>query len=341
MNHIGRIFRLSIFGESHGPAIGVVLDGVPPGLALGPEDFEMDLNRRRAGALGTTPRLEADVPEIVSGLYRGRTTGTPLCLQVRNTDTRSEDYDAFVAVPRPGHADFSGRIRYRGFNDTRGSGHFSGRLTTCLVAAGVVAKKLLPKIIFATKLIEAGGDPDVEAAVQQAVDAGDSVGALVEIRIQGVPPGIGEPFFGSLEGELSRAIFAVPGVRGIEFGDGFAASRMRGSVHNDPFVSSDGKTGKNGAGGINGGISNGNEILIRIAMKPASTIAAPQQTMNFNTRTRTTLEGAGRHDACIAIRAAVALEAACAITLADLSLIAKTYDSGTETDSATTMEDHI
>jgi chorismate synthase len=347
MNHIGRIFRISIFGESHGPAIGAVLDGVPPGIALAPEDFEADLARRRAGALGTTPRVEADIPEILSGLYRGRTSGTPLCLQVRNNDTRSADYDAFVAVPRPGHADFTGRVRYRGFNDTRGSGHFSGRLTTCLVAAGVVAKKLLPGVVFTTKLIEAGGNPDVQAAVQQAVDAGDSVGALVEIRIQGVPAGIGEPFFGSLEGELSRAIFAVPGVRGVEFGDGFAASRMRGSAHNDPFVSVDGKTAKNGAGGINGGISNGNEIVIRVAMKPASTIATPQETLDFSTRTRTTLEGAGRHDACIAIRAAVALEAACAITLADLSLIAETYDSGTvlnsgtESDSGTKMEDHV
>jgi chorismate synthase len=335
MNHIGRILRLSIFGESHGPAIGVVLDGLPPGLVLTPEDFEADLKRRRAGAPGTTPRVEADIPEIVSGLYRGRTTGTPLCLQVRNNDTRSEDYDAFVAVPRPGHADFTGRIRYRGFNDTRGSGHFSGRLTTCLVASGVVAKKLLTGVSFTTRLIEAGGNPNVEEAVQQAVEAGDSVGAVVEIRMQGVPSGIGEPFFGSLEGELSRAIFAVPGVRGIEFGDGFAASRMRGSVHNDPFVSADGKTAKNGAGGINGGISNGNEIVLRVAMKPASTIAAPQETLDFSTRTSTTLEGAGRHDACIAIRAAVALEAACAVILADLSLIARTYDSGT------IMEDQV
>lgn len=328
MNHLGRILRISIFGESHGPAIGVVLDGVPPGLALKPEDFEPDLKRRRAGAAGTTPRVEADVPQILSGLYRGRTTGTPLCLEIKNNDTRSEDYDAFVAVPRPGHADFTGRIRYRGFNDTRGSGHFSGRLTGCLVSAGVVAKKLLPGLSFHTCLVEAGGNPDVEAAIQAAVDAGDSVGAIVEIRIQGVPQGIGEPFFGSLEGELSRAIFAVPGVRGVEFGDGFAASRMRGSAHNDPFVSADGKTAKNGAGGINGGISNGNEIVIRVAMKPASTIAAPQETMNFATRSQTILEGAGRHDACIAIRAAVGLEAACALVLADLSLIAKTYDSG-------------
>ena len=322
MNSMGRVLVVQLFGESRGTAVGVVIDGIPPGLPLSSADFEPDLARRRAGAPGTTGRVESDEPEILSGLYRGRCTGTPLCAVFRNRDAEPAAYDEST-VPRPGHADFTGSVRYKGFADPRGSGHFSGRLTVGLVAAGVVAKKLLAGVRFDTRILEAGGKPDVAMAVREAVDAGDSVGAIVELRAAGLPAGLGEPFFGTVEGEVARALFAVPGVRGVDFGDGFAAARMRGSEHNDPFVAADGRTSRNGAGGVNGGVTNGNELVVRVAVKPASSIAAPQETLDFATGKMTTLSVDGRHDACIALRAAVVLEAACALALADLMLLAR------------------
>jgi chorismate synthase len=321
MNSFGRLFRVEIFGESHGSAVGIVVDGCPPGIALVPEDLEADLSRRRSGASGTTERREADIPEILSGLYEGHATGSPICILFRNSDTRSSDYEDFKRVPRPGHADFTSRFKYGGFSDPRGSGHFSGRVTAGLVAAGAIAKKLLPGALFETRLLEAGGRPDIEAAVAEAKAAGDSIGGLVEIRVRGLEAGLGEPFFDAAEAVIAHALFAVPAVRGVEFGDGFGAARMRGTEHNDPFVDRSGKTSKNGAGGINGGITNGNELLVRVAVKPASTISAPQRTLDFESGEDTTLEPGGRHDACIALRAAVVLEAAVAIALADLSLI--------------------
>ena len=327
MNTIGSLFRVSLFGESHGPGVGAILDGVPPGLALDPSDFEADLARRRSGATGTTPRRESDIPEFLSGLWDGHTTGTPLAILFRNADTKSSDYDRFRRVPRPGHADFTGSIRYRGWNDPRGSGHFSGRITAGLVAAGVVAKRIIAPAMFSTTLLEAGGRKDIEAAVSEAAEIGDSLGGLVEIRVTGIPAGLGEPFFGSVEGLLGQALFSVPAVRCLEFGDGFAAARMRGSEHNDPFVAADGRTAKNGAGGVNGGITNGNEILLRVAVKPASSISRDQRTLDFSTGEETILNAEGRHDACIALRAAVVLEAAVAVVLADLALVAKNRDA--------------
>lgn len=323
MNTIGTLFRVEILGESHGPAVGAVVDGVPPGLSLCAEDFKLDLARRRSGAEGTTPRVENDVPEFLSGVFNGHTTGTPLCIILRNNDTRSGDYAPFNAMPRPGHADFTSRIRYGGFSDPRGSGHFSGRVTAGLVAAGVIAKKILRGVSFSTVVLEAGGNVDVARAAAQAAESGDSIGALVALRASGVGPGLGEPFFGSTEGLLAQALFAVPGVRGVEFGDGFAVARMRGSEHNDPFVDRSGRTSKNGAGGINGGITNGNDLLIHVAMKPASSIKKAQNTFDFSTGEMGELSAPGRHDACIALRAAVVLEAAFAVVLADLELQAR------------------
>ena len=322
MNSFGRIFRVEIFGESHGPAIGAIVDGCPPGIAFSVDDLERDLARRRSGAAGTTERREDDRPEILSGVYAGRTTGSPICVVMRNADTRPTDYEAFMRVPRPGHADFTSRYKFGGFSDPRGSGHFSGRVTAGLVAAGAVAKLVLAPARFETRVLEAGGSADVSAEAAAAKAAGDSIGALVEIRVSGLPPGLGEPFFDAAESLIAHAIFAVPAVRGVEFGDGFAASRMRGTEHNDPFVAKSGKTSKNGAGGINGGITNGNELVVRAAVKPASTISAPQKTLDFESGEETILTPGGRHDACIALRAAVVLEAACAIALADLMLAA-------------------
>jgi chorismate synthase len=323
MNSFGRIFRVEIFGESHGPAVGVIVDGCPPGIPFSVASLDADLARRRPGAAGTTERVEAAPPEILSGTYEGRTTGSPILIVMRNADTRSQDYEAFKRIPRPGHADFTSRLKFGGFSDPRGSGHFSGRVTAGIVAAGALAKLVLGGVAFATRVVEAGGRKDIEAAAAEAKLAGDSIGGLVEIRVSGLPAGLGEPFFDAAESVLAHALFAVPAVRGVEFGDGFAAARMRGTEHNDPFVDRDGRTSKNGSGGINGGITNGNEIVARVAVKPASTISAPQRTLDFESGEAAILAPGGRHDACIALRAAVVLEAACAIALADLSLIAR------------------
>jgi len=326
MNSAGRIFRISLYGESHGQAIGVIIDGCPAGISISIDDFSEDLKRRKAGAEGTTSRIESDEPSFLSGIYRGRTTGAPINIEFRNKNTKSEDYADFLTIPRPGHADFTATTKYEGWQDPRGSGHFSGRLTLGLVAAGVIAKKILQQfapIHFTTTLIEAFGSINIEEAIQSAKQAGDSIGGIVEIRISNVPAGWGEPFFDATEAVISHYLFAVPAVRGVEFGDGFKAARMRGSEHNDPFIDPCGKTAKNGAGGINGGITNGNEIIIRIAVKPPSSIAQAQETLDFSTKTMTTLEIQGRHDACIALRSAVALEAATACALADLALVSR------------------
>lgn len=322
MNRFGRIFRVELFGESHGREIGAIIDGCPAGIPLSEKDFEADLSRRRSGLAGTTPRREQDVPRILSGIYEGHSSGSPICLSFPNEDTRSKDYELFAAVPRPGHADFTSRHKYGGFADPRGSGHFSGRITAGLVAAGVIAKKVLESALFETKILSAGGRRDIESCIAEAASQDDSVGAVVETRVSGLPVGLGEPFFDACESLIAHAIFAVPGIRGVEFGDGFSAAAMRGSSHNDPFVDAQGTTLRNGSGGINGGITNGNELVVRAAVKPTSSIAAPQNTFDFEQGRMTELVVEGRHDACIALRSAVVIEAAIAIALADLSLAA-------------------
>ena len=319
MNTLGRIFRVSVFGESHGPQVGVLLDGVPEGIALTEKDFEEDIARRAPGAAGTTARREADRPQIISGVYDGHTTGAPLCIVFQNEDVRSQDYADFDAVPRPGHADYVAAVKWDWANDPRGGGHFSGRLTLPVVAAGVVAKKILEGMKFSAALVELGGSADSsqwEPLIAAAAADGDSLGAVVECTVEDVPIGLGEPFWDSVESLLSHAIFSIPGVRGIEFGDGFRASAMRGSEHNDPF----GPEGpvKNGSGGANGGITNGAPLKFRVAFKPTSSISKPQKTWNFATESMTTLSVKGRHDVCFARRTPVIVEAMAAIVLADL-----------------------
>jgi chorismate synthase len=321
MNSFGRIFRISIFGESHGPAIGVTIDGCPAGIPLSIDDFGADLSRRRAGKEGTTPRVEDDMPEIVSGWFNGHTTGAPLTILFRNKDTRSGDYANLKDTPRPGHADFVARQKFNGFNDYRGGGHFSGRLTLTLVAAGVIAKKIIPKISINALLIEAGGSTDIADAVRRAKEAGDSIGGVVECRAAFIPVGYGEPFFDSVESVISHLAFAIPAIKAIEFGSGFAAARMTGSQHNDPIIDGNGRTSTAHAGGITGGITNGNELVFRVAVKPTSSIAKPQQTFNFSTRSVEELKIEGRHDVCIALRVPVVLEAITAIALADLMMV--------------------
>jgi chorismate synthase len=355
MNTFGNKFRVSIWGESHGERIGVTVDGVLPGIPLSPEDFLQDLSRRKAGDLGTTPRIEADEPEILSGVYQGHTTGAPLTVVFRNENTRSEDYEGFREHPRPGHADFTANLKYGGYNDPRGGGHFSGRMTIGIVAAGVIAKKMLYFARFTASLKEIGGitDPDKWAdALKAAAAEGDSLGGVVECVVEGLPVGLGEPFWDSVESVLAHAVFAIPGVRGIEFGDGFAAARMKGSEHIDLFpekecnchtersecISSNDEDhhcchgegeghchhhededhhccGKhrhiqppltNHCGGVNGGITNGNPVVFRVAFKPTASIAKAGIP--------------GRHDVCFALRTPVIVEAMSAIALVDLAL---------------------
>jgi chorismate synthase len=314
---------VTIFGESHGEALGVVVDGVPAGIPLSVADFEADLARRRSGGMGTTPRRESDVPQIVSGVFEGVTTGAPLTVLFRNEDTRSGDYAKLVEHPRPSHADWVAARKFGGHNDYRGGGHFSGRVTLGLVAAGVVAKKILNGVNVSARIVEVGGETDPEmfdSVVADAVTVGDSVGGVVECRASGVAVGWGEPFFDSVESVVSHLLFSIPAVKGVEFGSGFAGSRLRGSANNDPIIASDGTTASNNAGGINGGITNGNETVVRIAVKPTASIAAPQQTWNFGTGRVEELTIGGRHDACIALRVPPVAEAAVAIALADLKL---------------------
>lgn len=321
MNSFGKILRVSIYGESHGPGVGVVMDGVPAGMPIEYGDFDFDLGRRRAGAKGTTPRKEADLPNITNGVFNNRTTGAPLVIQFENTNTRSKDYDKLREMPRPGHADFVATKKFGGFEDYRGGGHFSARITLGLVGAGIIAKKLIAPISIEAKLIEAGGNTNVKDAIDKAVEEQDSIGGIIECRANNLPIGLGEPFFDSLESALAHIMFAIPAVKGIEFGSGFQAARMKGSEHNDNILSMDGKTETNHAGGINGGISNGNELIFRIAIKPTSSISKEQKTLNVKTGKVDNLSVEGRHDLCVALRAPVIVEAATALVLADFMLL--------------------
>ena len=322
MNSFGRLFRVHIFGESHGESVGIVIDGCPAGLDLSADDLLPDLERRKGGKQkGTTPRQEADYPFFKSGVFNGRTTGAPVTIFFENNNTRSGDYDKQRSFPRPGHADMVAHQKYGGFEDYRGGGHFSARLTTGLVAAGAIAKKLLGKTTIHAEVTEIGGNADLERGLQAAIDAKDSVGGLVECRVNNVPVGLGEPFFDSVESKLAQMVFAIPAVKGIEFGSGFAAAKMFGSQHNDAIENLEGKTKTNHAGGIVGGISNGNEIVFRIAIKPTASTPKPQNSLNWESGQMEDFSIKGRHDLCVALRAPVILEAATALVLVDLFLV--------------------
>lgn len=345
MNTFGRLFRVTTWGESHGPAVGAVVDGCPPGLEIGEEDIARELRRRRPGQSPlTTPRAEADEVRILSGVFRGRTTGTPIALVIENRDVRSRDYDALEDVYRPGHADFTYDAKY-GFRDHRGSGRASGRETAARVASGAIAKKLLRpagiRILGYTRRIgsieidDARIDPDaiernpvrspdpvaadaMAEHVAQVAAAGDSVGGIAEVVATGVPPGLGDPVFGKLDAELAAAVVSVGAVKGVEFGTGFALAGMRGSEANDPFIEEGGRirTATNHAGGILGGISTGMPVVLRAAVKPTSSIAAEQRSVRRD-GTPAILRVEGRHDPCIVIRIVPVLEAMVALVLAD------------------------
>ncbi len=322
-NAFGTEFHIEIWGASHTPRLGVRMDGVPAGIALTAADFENDIARRRAGVDGTTMRRETDIPTIASGVANGVTTGATLEISFANDDVHSQDYDEFCTHPRPSHADFAARAKYGEEIDLRGGGMFSGRMTLPIVAAGVVAKKILSQPNFSTTLIEVGGErnrDEFERIIADARAASDSVGGVVECRVSDVPVGLGEPFFDSVESVIAHLLFSIPAIKGVEFGSGFEGVRLRGSERNDCITDSSGHTRTNNDGGIAGGITNGNELVVRVAIKPTPSIAREQQTFDFEKGCIAPLTIKGRHDTCIALRAGVVVEAAVAIALADLML---------------------
>ena len=344
---IGKRIRLSIFGQSHAEAIGMTLDGLPAGMNVDMDMLQRFLNRRAPGrSEWSTARREEDLPEFLCGLKDGLTCGAPLTAIIRNTNVRKKDYADLQTLPRPGHADFTAQLRYHGFQDTSGGGHFSGRLTAPLcIAGGVLLQELERRgISVAARIVQIGSVRDDSAfdgpvsekafpvsddgvaekmteAIRTAKAEGDSVGGVIECMITGFPGGVGDPFFGGLESRLSQMLFSIPAVKGVEFGAGFAAASLRGSENNDPFcVSPEGQiaTVTNHAGGILGGISNGMPIVFRLAVKPTPSIAMEQQSVNLESMKTQTLQIRGRHDPCIVPRAVPVAEAAAAIVLFDL-----------------------
>ena len=322
MNSFGRLFRVSILGESHGNCVGILIDGCPAGVDINTADFLVDLERRKGGIQkGTTPRKEDDLPIFKSGIFNNKSTGAPILILFDNNNTRSADYNTSISIPRPGHADFTAHKKYGGYNDYRGGGHFSGRLTVALVAAGILAKKTLNNTHINAQLLSIGGESNIEKGLQKAIDNKDSIGGIVECVVSNLPIGLGEHFFDSVESLISHIVFSIPAVKGIEFGAGFKAANMFGTEHNDSILNENGKTNTNNSGGIVGGITNGNNLVFRIAIKPTASTAKEQQSYNFETNQIEPFSVKGRHDLCIALRVPVVLEAVTAIVLADLFLL--------------------
>jgi chorismate synthase len=351
-NSLGKLFVITSFGESHGRLVGVIIDGCPAGLAISEGDIQRELDRRKPGtSLLTTARKEEDRVEVLSGIFNGHTTGAPICLAVWNEDVDSSEYEKARLLPRPGQADYTAYTKYGGFNDYRGGGRFSGRITAGFVMAGAVARKLLDTIGIEVlaHTVEIGGvaaqfrEPDeirrtdVEnavhcadseaaekmiAAIEAARKEGDSLGGVIEGIALGLPVGLGGPVFDAIDAELAKALFAIPAVKGVEFGAGFRAARMKGSQNNDPFAIKDGRiiTTSNNAGGILGGISNGMPLVARVAVKPTASIAKEQQTVDIGKMKEARLAVKGRHDACIVPRAVVVVESMMAVTLCDLAM---------------------
>ena len=322
-NSIGKRFKITIFGASHDVEVGVLVEGVPAGVALPMDAFMADIDRRRPQRCGETPRHEADIPSIEGLDTEGYTTGDMLRISFNNSNIRTRDYDHLRRQPRPSHADLVQLRKYGQECDIAGGGMASGRMTVALVAAGVVAKALLKNVAFETRLIEVGGERDeakFDDIISRAASDGDSVGGVVECRISGISQYLGEPFFDSVESIMAHLLFSIPAVKGVEFGDGFEGARKRGSERNDMIISESGATYTNNEGGINGGIANGNDIVVHVAIKPTPSIAKEQMTYNFDEGGVAPLVIGGRHDACIARRAAVVVEAMAAVALADLKL---------------------
>jgi len=352
-NSFGALFSITSFGESHGRCIGVVVDGCSAGLAISEQDIQAEVDKRKPGdGPASTSRAEADRVEILSGIYNGYTTGAPICLLIWNRDTDSSPYIKDRYLPRPGHADFTAYNKYGGFNDFRGGGRFSGRITAGFVMAGAIARKLLYSVLgteivahtIAIGGVKAGeedivniktnilsnslrcGDPEAAEEMLRLTDKarseGDSLGGIIECVAMNMPIGLGEPVFDTLEGDLAKAMFAIPAVKGIEFGSGFSATEKRGSENNDPFTIKNERivTTTNNAGGILGGISNGMPLVLRVAVKPTPSIALDQETVDMDKMTPATLATRGRHDVCIVPRAVPVVEAMMAVTLCDFAI---------------------
>lgn len=350
-NILGERLVMVSFGESHGPVVGVVIDGLPAGLPLDREEVQRFVDLRRPRSEISTARRERDEVEILSGLYKGRTTGAPLAMMVRNRDVDSRPYEAMEGWARPGHADYTAFVKYGGYNDPRGGGRFSARITVGFVMAGAVALKLLSyslKVEVIGYVREIGGiempslpldqlkkryeddvrcpHPETAKKVREAIlrakAEGDSLGGVVECQAINLPVGLGEPAFSSLDSDLAKALFSIPAVKGVEFGSGFKASRLKGSENNDPFFIRDGKvvTATNNSGGILGGLSNGMPLLLRVAFKPVSSIAKPQRTVNFKKMEEGEITVKGRHDSCVVPRAVPIVEGMTAFVLADHAL---------------------
>lgn len=322
-NNFGKIFRLTIFGASHAESVGITIEGIPKGMTLSSDMFLADLDRRRPSLSGETARKEEDIPVIEGLSTDGKTTGEAITITFKNSDKRSGDYSHLRLHPRPSHADLVQIRKYGNDADIAGGGMASGRMTVALVAAGVVAKKVLGNVTFTTRLAAVNGVTESSMfndIISSAARDGDSVGGIIECRVKGIEPSLGEPFFDSAESIISHLLFSIPGVKGVEFGDGFAGTAKRGSERNDTIIDASGTTLTNNEGGINGGITNGNEIVVRVAIKPTPSIAKMQTTYNFESGATTTLTIGGRHDACIARRAVVVVEAMVAAALADLLL---------------------
>jgi len=327
MNSYGTLFKVTLYGESHQEAIGAIVDGVPAGIKIDDELITSDLMKRQPGAVGTTPRKEKDEFKILSGVFNGYATGSPIHIMIENQNIQSKDYEHLKNQPRPGHADFVAGVKYNGFQDYRGGGRFSGRLTAALTAAGSIAKMIVP-FQFENKLVQVGALKDMEWLDQylsEVSKAGDSVGGIIEVKVSGIPVGLGEPFFNKLDSEIGKMMFSIPAVKGVEIGKGFAGIEMMGSKFNDEILDARGKTKTNHSGGVSGGISNGNDLIVKVFIKPTSSIQKEQETYNYTTNSLEKLEIGGRHDVCIARRAGIVVENTLAIVLADLYLINKAY----------------
>lgn len=331
MNSFGEIFKITNYGESHGQGVGVIIDGCPVGIKILEEDFLFDLSRRRAGKIGTTKRIESDMPIILSGVLNGYSTGAPINIFFKNENINSKVYRDLKNHPRPGHSDFVSSSKYKGYNDLRGGGRFSGRITLTLVAAAVIAKKILKKkfkkLKIVSELVTLGNlnilesdEEKIKKYLESIQKEGDSIGGIVQCIAINPPKDLGEPFFDSLESIVSHLIFSIGGVRGIEFGSGFESSRMKGSQCNDLIINEKGETLTNNCGGINGGITNGNDIVFRVAVKPTSSIFKAQKTFSFSEKKVSKLILEGRHDVAFVLRVPVIVEACLAIALVELFL---------------------
>jgi chorismate synthase len=326
MNSFGRLFRVEIFGESHGSEIGVIIDGVPAGIEINQEELAHFLQRRRPSLPGTTPRKEADLADFKSGLKNNFTTGSPILITFANANVNSANYEQCQDIPRPNHSDFVALKKYYGFNEIRGGGHFSGRLTVGLVVAGFIAKQIIKNVEINAEIYKIGNEVNYETILQNAIKNRDSLGAEIRCKVKNLPIGLGEPFFDSVESLLAHAIFSIPGVKALSFGLEKSPLSSLGSQYNDTIIDESGKTKTNNSGGINGGITNGNNLEFSLQVKPTASIGRKQKSFSLKENKIVEFSIPGRHDVCFGLRIPVIVEAVTAFVLADLYLIRRAQE---------------